>query len=156
MGGTVKPLTLKSVAKPNLKALPGRIESFFRMGGTIKLINALMRDARVPAARKVGFSVALFSLLAAMIFPELMADSILSTILPFISTIIGIPLEAGVDWLTFVMVLPMLLRIFPATIMQEHYLRIFQKKQFAAMQAAKNPMDQPVIELSHPVFEAQV
>ncbi len=150
----MKPNALK-VAKPNMKALPGRIESFFRMGGTIKLINALLRDARVSTTRKVCFSAALVTLLVAMIFPELMADGILATVLPFISTIIGIPLEAGVDWLTFVMVLPVLLRIFPATVMQEHYLRIFQQKQYAAMQAARSPMDQPIIELSHPVYEAQ-
>lgn len=151
----MKPNALK-VAKPNMKALPGRIESFFKMGGTVKLINACLRDTRVSTVRKVGFSAALVTLLAAMIFPELMADGILATVLPFVSTIIGIPLEAGVDWLTFVMLLPVLLRIFPTSIMQEHYLRIFQQKQFAAMQAAKNPLDQPIIELSHPVFEAQV
>ena len=116
------------VVKPIVRSFPGRIESFFRMGGTIKLVNALMRDARVSTLRKVCFAVALCTLLMAMIFPELVADGFLASILPFISTIIGIPLEAGVDWFTFVMLLPVLLRIFPAKVMQEHYLRIFRKQ----------------------------
>ncbi len=147
----MKPIALKQVGLLN-KSLPGRIESFFRMGGTVKLINALMRDTRVSKVRKVVFSAALVTLLSAMIFPELVADSILATILPFISTIIGIPLEAGVDWLTFVMLLPVLLRIFPAPVMQEHYLRIFQKKE---LQARHSDVDS-IIQRAKPVFEAQV
>jgi hypothetical protein len=88
-----------------------------------------MRDSRISSIRKVGFGAALVSLLVAMIFPELIADSFLSTIMPFISSIIGIPLEAGVDWFTFVMLLPVLMRIFPAPIMQEHYQIIFRKQK---------------------------
>ncbi len=113
---------------PLKKSFPGRIEAFLRIGGTVKLVNSLMRDRRVPAVRKVCFGAALCSLLAAMIFPELIADGFLSTILPFISSIIGIPIEAGVDWFTFILVLPVLLRIFPAELMQEHYFRVFKKQ----------------------------
>ena len=114
---------------PLKKSLPGRIEAFLRVGGTVRLVNSLMRDARVPAVRKVFFGTALASLLAAMIFPELVADGFLATIMPFISSIIGVPIEAGVDWFTFIMLLPVLMRIFPADIMQEHYLRVFKNKQ---------------------------
>jgi hypothetical protein len=127
--------------KPIKRSFPGRIESFFRMRRTIQLVNSLMRDARVSAVRKVGFAAALISLLVAMIFPELVADSFLSTIMPFISSIVGIPLEAGIDWFAFVMLLPVLMRIFPAQIMQEHYQIIFRKQK-------------PLI--SQPTFEAKV
>lgn len=115
--------------KPIKRSFPGRIESFFRIGRTVKLVNSLLRDSRVSVVRKVSFSAALISLLVAMIFPELVADSFLSTILPFISSAIGIPLEAGIDWFTFVMLLPVLMRIFPAKIMQEHYQIVFRKQK---------------------------
>ncbi len=115
--------------KPIKRSFPGRIESLFRAGRTVRLVNSLMRDSRISSIRKVGFGAALVSLLVAMIFPELIADSFLSTIMPFISSIIGIPLEAGVDWFTFVMLLPVLMRIFPAPIMQEHYQIIFRKQK---------------------------
>ena len=120
-----------TIEPPN-KSLPGRIEAFLRVGGTVKLVNSLMRDTRVSMVRKVSFAVALCLLLTAMIFPELVADGFLATILPFISSLIGIPIEAGVDWFTFILLLPVLLRIFPAPIMQEHYLRIFKNKKALA------------------------
>jgi hypothetical protein len=124
-GGFVSTVTVK----PIKRSFPGRIESLFRAGRTVKLVNSLMHDRRVSVFRKISFGAALISLLVAMIFPELVADSFLSTIMPFISSVIGIPLEAGIDWFTFVMLLPVLMRIFPAPIMQEHYQIIFRKQK---------------------------
>ena len=120
------PLSLKNRIK---RSLPGRIESLFRVGGTVKLVNSLMRDQRIAPARKVLFGLSLAAVIGAMLFPELIADGFMASILPFISGIIGVPIEAGFDWLTFIMLLPILLRIFPSDIMEEHYLLVFKGKK---------------------------
>jgi hypothetical protein len=125
----VKPLAPISLKSRIKRSLPGRIESLFRIGGTVKLVNALMRDQRVAPARKVCFAASLAGIIGVMLFPELIADGFLASILPFISGIIGVPIEAGFDWFTFVMLLPILLRIFPSDIMEEHYLRVFKGKK---------------------------
>jgi hypothetical protein len=117
-------------SNPIKRKIPGRIESFFRFTKTFRLVNALLRDARVPIYRKLAFSLALAALIVAMVFPELMADGLVSAVAPIISALVGIPIEAGIDWVAFVLLLPFLLRIFPANLMQEHYDQIFrgQKK----------------------------
>jgi len=39
--------------------------------------------------------------------------------------LLGVPLDAGFDWVAFALVVVTLLRFFPAEILAEHYRRIF-------------------------------
>jgi hypothetical protein len=47
--------------------------------------------------------------------------------LPLVGTVLGIPLDAGFDWIALSLVSINLLRIFPADIVSEHYQDIFEK-----------------------------
>jgi hypothetical protein len=39
--------------------------------------------------------------------------------------VLGVPLDAGFDWIAFSLVVVNLLRFFPAEILSEHYQQIF-------------------------------
>lgn len=110
---------------PEKIALPKRRKIFFHFIKTGKLIGALSRDQRIAAWRKIVFFGALIALLALLLFPDFFDEVVLSVILPFIGTILGIPLDAGFDWLAFALVSVNLLRIFPAEVVGEHYQQIF-------------------------------
>ena len=77
--------------------------------------------------RKVLFFVIILALLAVLFFPDTIDEIGLSVVLPFVGTILGIPLDAGLDWGTFALLSVSLLRIFPAEIVSEHYQRLFHE-----------------------------
>lgn len=108
---------------------PNRIQLLFRAPKTARLIAALYADERVPVWRKTLFSTCIVLLVCVLFFPDVIGETVLSTILPFIGTILGIPLDAGLDWAAFILLLPPMLRIFPAPMVQDHYDRIFSKPQ---------------------------
>ncbi len=105
---------------------PKRRDIFLHLGKTLKLIGALVTDRRVPLWRKALFAASIAVLLLILFFPDAINEVVLSTVLPVVGTVLGMPLDAGFDWVTFALVVVSLLRFFPAELVSEHYRRIFR------------------------------
>jgi len=84
-------------------------------------------DRRVPLWSKLLFVSAIAGLLALLLFPDVLDEVVLSAILPLVGTLLGLPLDAGFDWLAFALALVSLLHVFPAPLVAEHYGRIFHR-----------------------------
>src|SRR6185312_8538537 len=105
---------------------PRRIDVFLHGFKTFRLIGALMADGRVALWRKAFFFGSIGSLLLILLFPDVINEFVLTTILPLVGTALGVPLDAGIDWVGFALVVVSLLRFFPADLVAEHYMRIFR------------------------------
>ncbi len=114
-------------ALPRTITRPRRRDIFFHFVKTGRLIGALFKDRRVSIVRKVSFFVVILALLAFLAFPDAIDEIGLSFVLPLVGTILGIPLDAGFDWIAFALLSVSLLRIFPAEIVSEHYQRLFKR-----------------------------
>jgi hypothetical protein len=114
-------------ALPEKIAHPKRRDIFFHVFKTGNLIGSLVRDHRVSIGRKVGFFVAVAALAAILLFPDILDEIGLTFALPLLGTILGIPIDAGFDWVAFALVAVSLLKIFPKEIVGEHYKRIFHE-----------------------------
>ncbi|MBA2682574.1 MAG: hypothetical protein H0U76_29790 [Ktedonobacteraceae bacterium] len=108
-------------------AHPKRFDVFFHAIKTFKLIGSLMVDGRVPVVRKLLFVGSIAALAVFLFFPDLISEAFLSTVLPVVGTVLGVPLDAGFDWAAFALVVVSLLRYFPADIVSEHYRSIFDR-----------------------------
>ncbi len=104
---------------------PGRMEIFWHIAKTGRLIKALLLDRRVSLWRKAFFFGSIGGLLFLLLFPDLINETVMSTVLPLAGSVIGVPLDAGFDWLAFAIAVVTLLRFFPAELVAEHYRRIF-------------------------------
>lgn len=113
---------------------PKRHELFFHGVKTFKLVGSLVKDPRVPIVRKLLFFGAIGALIVIMFVPDLLSEFVLSTVLPVVGTVTGIPLDAGMDWLAFAFVVVNLFRFFPSEVVSEHYRRIF-KSEFPIAQS---------------------
>ncbi len=105
---------------------PSRWEIFLHVGKTFKLFGGLMTDRRVALWRKLFFIGSIGVLLALLFFPDLFNEALLSAVFPVIGTLAGVPIDAGFDWVTFVLVALSLFRFFPAALVAEHYRRVFR------------------------------
>lgn len=114
-------------SSPRKIARPRRLDIFFHLFKTSRLIGELSKDRRISIARKIFFFGTIIALLAILLFPDIFDEAILSIVMPLLGTILGIPLDAGFDWLAFTLAIVGLLRIFPAEIVAEHYQHIFRK-----------------------------
>ncbi len=106
-------------------ARPGRFEIFFHIFKTGRLIKALLFDRRVSLWRKGFFFSAIGAMLFLLLFPDLLNETIMSTVLPLAGSVLGVPLDAGFDWLAFAIAVVTLFRFFPPELVAEHYRRIF-------------------------------
>jgi hypothetical protein len=61
-----------------------------------------------------------------LFFPDALGEFVTSTLLPFVGTVLGIPIDAGFDWVAFALALVSLLKFFPGELVAEHYGRIFR------------------------------
>ncbi len=84
-----------------------------------------MIDRRISLWRKLFFVGSLGGLLVLLFFPDLFGEFFLSTVLPFIGTVAGVPLDAGFDWMVFALVAVNLFRFFPPELVAEYYRLIF-------------------------------
>jgi hypothetical protein len=109
------------------RARPRRFDVFLHAGKTLRLIGRLMLDRRVSIFRKISFIAIIAALLVVLFFPDLVSETILSTVLPVVGTVIGVPIDAGVDWMAFALLLVNMLRVFPEDLVAEHYRDIFSK-----------------------------
>ena len=106
-------------------AHPKRFDVFFHVIKTFKLVGALLVDTRISITRKVLFLGSIAALLVILIFPDAVNEIVLSTVLPVVGTVLGVPLDAGFDWVAFSLLVVNLLHFFPAEIISEHYRNIF-------------------------------
>ncbi len=106
---------------------PRRRDIFFHAVKTSKLIGALSVDRRVSILRKLFFFTSIIVLLLILLVPDIFDETLLSVVLPFVGTVLGIPLDAGFDWIAFALVVVSLLRFFPEEIVSEHYQRLFRQ-----------------------------
>jgi len=104
---------------------PRRRDVFFHIGKTLKLVGGLMTDRRVALWRKLLFVGSIGGLLALLFFPDLFSEAVLSTVLPIIGTIAGVPIDAGFDWAAFALIAVNLFKFFPAELVAEYYRNIF-------------------------------
>ncbi|WP_052891134.1 hypothetical protein [Thermogemmatispora carboxidivorans] len=104
---------------------PRRLELLFHVFKTVRLIAYLLRHKQIGIGRKILFAGGCATLLLLLLFPDAFGELVSSTLLPVVGTVLGVPLDAGFDWLTLVLVLVSLLRVFPAEIVEEGYRRIF-------------------------------
>lgn len=111
--------------QPEKIVRPKRRKIFLHFIKTGKLIDALYRDRRVALWRKIAFLVVIIAMLVVLLFPDFFDEVFLSVVLPFLGTLLGIPIDAGFDWMAFALLSVNLLRIFPAEILSEHYRQIF-------------------------------
>jgi uncharacterized membrane protein len=108
-------------------AHPKRRDIFLHGIKTFRLLGTLLREPRIPIMRKILFLGSVGALVAILFFPDFFSETILSVVLPLIGTVLGVPLDAGVDWIAFSLLVVSLLRFFPAEIVSEHYRNIFEK-----------------------------
>jgi hypothetical protein len=113
----------QQIIKPSVK--PKRFDIFLHGFKTTKLIGRLLKDRRVPATRKLLFLGSVTGFLVLLLFPDAISETFLSVVLPFVGTILGIPIDAGMDWVAFALLIVNLLRFFPEDLVAEHYKSIF-------------------------------
>jgi hypothetical protein len=108
-------------------AHPRRRDIFLHGIKTVRLLGTLLGERRIPIGSKFLFLGSVGVLAAILFFPDLFSETILSVVLPVVGTVLGVPLDAGVDWIAFSLLVVSLLRFFPAEIVSEHYRNIFEK-----------------------------
>jgi hypothetical protein len=118
---SMRPQTTKNLVQPR------RRDVFLHAGKTFRLIGHLLTDPRVPIVRKVLFLGSVGGLVLILFFPDVFNEAFLSTVLPLVGTVLGIPIDAGFDWVAFALVVVSLLRFFPAELVAEHYENIFKR-----------------------------
>ncbi|MBX5450363.1 hypothetical protein [Thermogemmatispora sp.] len=106
---------------------PRRLDLLFHLGKTVRLIAYLLRHKQVGLWRKLFFVGSCGALIILLLFPDALGEVISSAVLPVVGTILGVPLDAGFDWLTLALVLATLLRIFPTEVVEEGYRQVFRK-----------------------------
>jgi hypothetical protein len=104
---------------------PRRWDVFFHAGKTFRLIGSLVTDRRIALWRKGLFFLSIAALLVLLLFPDIFNEFALSIVLPVVGTVLGVPLDAGFDWVAFALVIVSLLRFFPAELVTEHYRQIY-------------------------------
>ena len=107
---------------------PKSLHLLFHLIKTAKLVGALLRDRRISFMSKAVFVLITAALILVLLFPDVEIG--LSFILPIVGTILGVPLDVGLDWVALALLLPNLLRFFPAEVVAEHYERIFADNQY--------------------------
>jgi uncharacterized membrane protein YeaQ/YmgE (transglycosylase-associated protein family) len=112
-----------------IRAFLQRKEIFLHPIRSLRLLHALMVDARIHWGRKVLFVSLLAGMAALLFFPTALEEGILATILPVIGAFIGIPLGVGFDWAAFAFASVHILGVFPADLLQQHYDRHILKRE---------------------------
>ncbi|MGZ3663988.1 MAG: hypothetical protein ACXWQR_09820 [Ktedonobacterales bacterium] len=92
---------------------------------TALLINAVLHDARVHWLPKSLFLGTLSALVIALLGGDVVSE-LVSNVFPVVGPVLGLPADAGLDWVAFSVAAFNLLKLFPADIVGEHYDRLFR------------------------------
>lgn len=101
---------------------------------TLALSSAVLNDTRVHWLSKSVYVGSIGMLLAALFFPEMVGDLLAFFGLPGLGAfadILGVPAEAGFDWIAFAVAAYNLLHLFPTDVVGEHYDRLFRSRRAA-------------------------
>ncbi|MFI5273469.1 MAG: hypothetical protein ACHQ4H_10605 [Ktedonobacterales bacterium] len=115
-----------TTTRPNPWAL------LFHFRKTFSLIGAVLHDARVHWLPKTIFLTCLGALLAAVLFPEVAADTLALIGIPGLGALfdaLGLPIDASIDWAAFSVAAFNLLKLFPTDIVGEHYDSLFRSRR---------------------------
>src|SRR2546429_9035424 len=74
---------------------PRRLDIFFHLGKTLKLIGALLTDRRIALWRKALFFGSIGGLLGVLLFSDGLNEGVLKIVLPLGGTGNGLPLDVG-------------------------------------------------------------
>ena len=108
-----------------LLAQPKRLQMMLHMGKSFKLVGEVITDPRIALWRKALFFGSIIALLILLFFPDILGEFVMSSVLPVVGTVLGVPLDAGFDWVAFILAVTSLLHLFPAALIAEHYQHIF-------------------------------
>lgn len=89
---------------------------------TLKVAGAVMKDARVSILPKVMFVGSIVFILAALLTPEALAEFV--AVVPGIGDVLallGLPVDATVDWLALGLTALNMMKLFPQDIVNEHF-----------------------------------
>ncbi|WIG61031.1 MAG: hypothetical protein OJF49_003779 [Ktedonobacterales bacterium] len=115
--------TAGTTSKPNPLAM------LFHVPKTFTLVGSVLSDARVHWLSKAFFVTCILALVAALFFPEAAAE-MLGLGIPGVGwafDIMGLPVDATIDWVALSVAAFNLLRLFPSEIVGEHYDRLFRR-----------------------------
>ena len=104
---------------------PSPMQLLFHIGKTSRLAGSLLADRRISIFRKLFFLAAIGALVLALLLPESLG-AILENIIPFVGPVLGLPSDVALDWVAATVIGYNLLRIFPASVVGEHYDRLFR------------------------------
>src|SRR5258708_23107902 len=104
-------------------------ELLFHPFKTLRFVNALRRDPRIPFLRKLLYVGPIAALLLALLMPEGIVAAAVSVLLPVIGPAISLPADAAVDWLGLSVAAYGLLGALPRAILAEHPPRIFHPRR---------------------------
>lgn len=127
---------------------PKRRDIFLHGINTFKLIGSLITDPRIPIWRKLLFFASIAGLAVILFFPDALNEVFLSTVLPVLGTILGVPLDAGFDWIAFALAIVGLLRFFPSELVAEHYRQIF-KHEYPEEPIYQPQEEPPQMQMAH-------
>ena len=102
----------------------GRIRMLFHGRKTVRLVQAVLADPRVPVLRKALFLWALGMLAVALLVPDA-GSALASLLIPILGPLLDVPTDAVLDWSVAIALAPWLLRLLPTEIVAEHQAAIF-------------------------------
>lgn len=110
---------------PSKRSSMNQLSLLLHIRKTALLINAVLHDARVHWVPKSLFLGTLTALVIALLGGDAVGEMV-SNIFPVIGPVLGLPADAGLDWVAFSVAAFNLLKLFPADIVGEHYDRLFR------------------------------
>jgi hypothetical protein len=102
----------------------GRFRMLLHVRKTVKLVQAVLADRRVPVLRKALFLWALVVLAVALLVPDA-GSALASMLVPGLGPLVDLPADAAIDWSVAIALAPWLLRLLPDEIVAEHQAAIF-------------------------------
>lgn len=111
-----------------VSAPPNQWALLLHIHKTYALIRAVLADTRVRWLPKATFLTCIGAMLLMLLGGDLMAG-VAESIVPFIGPVVGLPVDASLDWVAFSVIAFNLLKLFPTEIVGEHYDRLFRAKR---------------------------
>lgn len=110
---------------PSKQSSMNQLSLLLHMRKTAMLINAVLHDARVHWLPKSLFVGTLSALVLALLGGDVVGEFV-SNVFPVVGPVLGLPADAGLDWVAFSVAAFNLLKLFPVDIVGEHYDRLFR------------------------------
>ena len=106
---------------------PNQWSLFLHIRKTVLLVGAVLADSRVHWLSKTFFVSTVGALVLALLGGDAVSE-LLSNVFPVVGPVLGLPVDAGLDWVALSVAAFNLLKLFPADIVGEHYDRLFRSR----------------------------